>query len=342
MTPSKRRHILHIDMDAFFAAVEQLDRPELRGKPVLVGGSPDGRGVVSTASYEARPYGCGSAMPMAAALRRCPHAIVVRPRMTRYAEVSAAVFEILERFTPQIEPLSIDEAFLDVTGCIKLFGPPEKIARELKRLVREETGLTASVGVAPNKSLAKLASDLDKPDGLVVVPHDDVRAFLAPLPITRLWGAGKVTVKRFEQLGVHTFADAARLPLGRLREVFGDVGERFELLVRGVDDRPVVTDREAKSISHENTFAADVSDRTHLRSVLLHHMERVAGRLRRHGRTARTVTIKLRTPDFTTVTRRRTLDASTDRTDVLWEAAASLYDEWTKQHTAPLRLIGAG
>jgi DNA polymerase-4 len=339
---SGARHILHVDMDAFFAAIEQLDRPELRGVPVLVGGDPKGRGVVSTASYEARPFGCHSAMPMARAVRLCPQAIVVRPRFERYAEVSRQVFEILEQFTPLVEPLSIDEAFLDVTGSTRLFGPAEQAARELKRRVAEKTQLTASVGVAPNKFLAKLASDLEKPDGLVVVPSDQVQAFLDPLPIGRLWGVGKATLPRLEQLGVKTFADLHRFSEADLRDRFGEAGEHFWRLVRGLDDRDVVPDREAKSISHEITFAVDVDDHEHLRAVLLDQTEHVARRLRRHDRLARTVVLKIRSGDFTTITRRTTLNAPTDETDRFWEAAAGLFETWARRRPPAVRLIGMG
>ncbi|GMU83704.1 MAG: DNA polymerase IV [Planctomycetota bacterium] len=336
------RHILHVDMDAFYAAVEQRDRPELRGRPILVGGSPQGRGVVATASYEARPFGCHSAMPMAAALRLCPQAIVVTPRFERYAAVSRQVFEILESFTPLVEPLSIDEAFLDVTGSIGLFGPPPEIARKLKRRIVDETGLTASVGVAPNKFVAKLASDLQKPDGLVVVSQSGVQAFLDPLPITRLWGVGKATLPRFEALGVRTFGDARRLPEARLRECFGDAGGHFAALVRGVDDRAVVPDRESKGISQEVTFAVDVGDLEQLRAVLLDQLEHVARRLRAERRLARTVKLKLRTPAFVTLSRQATLDGPTDRTDVLWAAAAGLFEVWSRVEPSALRLIGVG
>lgn len=339
---SQLRHILHVDMDAFFASVEQLDQPELRGKPVLVGTRPEERGVVAAASYEARKFGCRSAMPMGAALRLCPAAVVVPPRGKRYAEVSAQVFQILEQFTPLIEPLSIDEAFLDVTGSIRLFGDPKEIAKEVKRRIRAETGLTASVGVAPNKFLAKLASDLDKPDGLVVVPQDGIQAFLDPLPISRLWGVGKATLPRFEELGIHTFADARRLSEAELRDRFGETGGQFYRLVRGIDDREVVPDREAKSISQEVTFPVDVDDHEHLRSVLLGQTDQVARRLRRHGLLARTVTLKIRSGDFKTITRSRSLEAGTDETQTIWVAVADLFGVWSCQQPPSVRLIGVG
>jgi DNA polymerase-4 len=336
------RSILHVDMDGFFAAVEQRDDPALRGKPVLVGGRPEGRGVVATASYEARAFGCHSAMPMARALRLCPQAIVVSPRLDRYLEASRQVFAIFERFTPQIEPLSIDEAFLDVSGSVRLFGTPVAIARQLKQAVFEQTQLTASVGVAPNKFLAKLASDLRKPDGLVLVPPQDVQRFLDPLPVSRMWGAGKATLPRLEAMGALTFADLRRLGESALRSAFGELGERFHRLARGRDDRPVVSDRAAKSISHEVTFAEDIEDAAYLRSVLLHQTEHVAQRLRRHDRLARTVAIKIRYGDFTTLSRQGTLTEPSDETDVLWAAAADLFETWQRRRPRAVRLIGMG
>lgn len=340
-------------MDAFYAAVEQRDNPALRGKPVLIGGI-SGRSVVSTASYEARPFGCRSAMPMGQAMRLCPQAIIVPPRMERYAEVSRQVFAILEQFTPLIEPLSIDEAFLDVTGSTRLFGSPPQIAAEIKRRVRDATQLTASVGVAPSKFVAKLASDLRKPDGLVVVERQDVAAFLAPMPIGRMWGVGAKTLPKIERLGVRTFGDLLAFSQGELIARFGDFGERFYRLVRGLDDRDVVPDRAAISMSHERTFAQDVSDAEVLRATLLDQIEHVAARLRRSGRLARSVVMKLRTPDFETITRRATLDAATDSTDALWTALRALFECWADDpgHAAgalrggravrPVRLIGAG
>jgi DNA polymerase-4 len=334
------RNILHIDMDAFFAAIEQRDNPELRGKPVLVGGSATERGVVSTASYEARKFGCHSAMPMATAIRLCPQAIVVRGRMSRYAEVSQQIFDIFEQFTPNIEPLSIDEAFLDVTGCEKLFGSPVEMAREIKKQIRETTQLTASVGVAWNKFLAKLASDLRKPDGLVVVPKESLEVFLDPLPVSRLWGAGKATLPIFEKLHLRTFGDVRKLPLDEMTRYFGSAGEMFYRFVRGLDDRPVETESETKSIGTETTFPVDVRDFNAIRETLLDQTDHVTRRLRRHELLARTVTVKLRSPEFVTITRSLTLENATDRTDLLWEAAAGLFETWRKGKPFPIRLIG--
>ena len=339
---NSRRHILHVDMDAFYASVEQLDHPEWRGKPLLVGGSPDGRGVVSTASYEARQFGCHSAMPTGQALRLCPDAIVVHPRMARYVQVSRQVAAILERYTPLIEPLSIDEAFLDVGGSLRLFGAATDIARRIQGDILDELHLTASIGVAPNKFLAKLASDLDKPAGLTIVDHDRVREFLDPLPVSRLWGVGRATLPRLEAIGVRTFADLRRVDLADLTQRFGQMGARFHRLARGLDDRPVMSDAAAKSISQEQTFASDIGDADALRAILLEQTEHVARRLRRAGRTARAVAIKLRHADFRTLSRRTTLESASDRTDVLWRAAGGLFDRWAQTGLRPLRLIGMG
>src|SRR2546421_3265291 len=247
------RSILHIDMDAFFAAIEQLDDPSLRGKPILVG-SDDLRGVVTTASYEARPFGCHSAQPMSVAKRLCPQAIVVPTRFERYREVSERMFEVLESFTPVVQPLSIDEAFLDVSGSERLHGPGVEIARKLKRRVREELCLTASVGVAPNKFLAKLASDLEKPDGLTVINQDDVDRVLPPLAVTKIWGIGPKTAKRLEGMCIRTIGDLRRGREATLRRLLGDDAERCRRLGHGLDDRDVVTDDQAKQISQEQTF----------------------------------------------------------------------------------------
>jgi DNA polymerase-4 len=342
MIEQAQRYILHIDMDAFFAAIEQRDHPELRGKPVLVGGSPTERGVVSTASYEARKYGCHSAMPMSTAVRLCPQAIVLPGSMRRYSQVSRQIFEIMERFTPLVEPVSVDEAFLDITGCEALFGSPVEIAKKIKNVIREEIQLTASVGLAPNKFLAKLASDLQKPNGFVVVEPDRIQEFLDPLPVSRLWGAGKATLPKFEKLHLYTFADVRKLPLSEMQRHFGSMGEMFYQFVRGIDDRPVCIESETKSISSENTFPVDVEDLNHLRAVLLEQTDHITGRLRRHLLLAKTVTIKLRRPDFGTITRSATLNAHTDRTDELWKAISSLFQKWADNQPFPVRLIGAG
>ncbi len=336
------RAILHVDMDAFYASVEQRDHPELRGEPVLVGGSPDGRGVVCAASYEARPFGCRSAMPTAVALRLCPNAIVLPVRMSRYREVSRQVFAIFDEFSPLVEPLSVDEAFLDLTGTEALFGPPSETARKLKERVREVTGLNASVGVAPNKFLAKLASDLEKPDGLVVIEPGREQEVLDPLPVESLWGVGAATLRRFERLGVKRVEQVRQVPLEVLTRNFGSSGEHFYRLARGMDERPVQPDRGAKSISHEITFSRDIDNPDALRDVVRHQIEDVAYRLRAHDLYARTVQLKLRYPDFTTLTRAQTLPEATHQTQALMKASLSLLDAWWEESPHPLRLLGTG
>jgi len=330
------RTILHLDMDAFFAAVEQRDRPELRGKPLLIGH--DGaRGVVATASYEARPFGCHSAQPMVVAKRLCPQAIIVPVRMERYAKVSDQMFSILDEFSPVIEPLSIDEAFLDMTGTERALGRPQDVARKLKDRIKSDLKLTASVGLAPNKYLAKLASDMDKPDGLVIIDPDDIERILPPLPVTKLWGVGKATAARLEPLGIRTIADIRRKPLVWMEKHFGSDAQRYFDLARGIDDRPVIPDQEAKSIGHEQTFEVDVADANEIRRVLLDQVEQVARRLRRLEFHARGVTVKIRFGKFATISRSLTLGNPTNATIELWQAARGLFDKWPFQ---PVRLIG--
>lgn len=334
------RTILHVDMDAFFASVEQRDDPSLRGKPVLVGGSRT-RGVVSTASYEARVFGCRSAMPMSQALRLCPQAIVVRGGYEKYKEASQLAFNIFERFTPLVQTVSIDEAFLDVTGSARLFGDGPTIAREIRRLVNVETrGLTCSVGVAPNKFLAKLASDLNKPDGLTIVTRENLEATLKPLSVGRIWGVGPRTVAKLEGLNIRTIGDLRQMDEPFFDRIFGEWGERVFGLIRGIDDREVAPDRTAKSIGQEQTFHENISDADHLRDILLEQVEEVAMRLRRKGRLAQTVTLKIRYGEWRTITRSRTLDAPTDVTQVLWDAARAIFDAWAKTSLGPLRLLG--
>ena len=330
------RSILHLDMDAFFAAVEQRDHPELRGKPILIGH--DGpRGVVATASYEARPFGCHSAQPMAVAKRLCPNAIVVPVRGERYSEVSHQMFAILDEFSPVVEPLSIDEAFLDLTGTERVLGTAEQVANRLRDRIRADLQLTASVGLAPNKYLAKLASDMNKPDGLKIIRPEDIDSILPPLPITRLWGIGKATAARLQPLGIKTIGDLRQKPLDWLKRHFGSEAERYFNLARGIDDRPVCPDREAKSIGHEQTFEVDVADPVEVRRVLLDQVEQVAGRLRKHGLQARGISLKIRFGNFQTISRSTTLENPTDVTAEIWAAARDLFDGWRFQ---PVRLIG--
>jgi DNA polymerase IV len=341
--PVRPRSILHVDLDAFFAAVEARENEALRGQPVVVGADPKGgrgRGVVCAASYEARVFGIRSAMPISQAYRRCPSAFFLRPRMRLYAEVSKRFMDILARYTDLVEPLSIDEAFLDVTGSRALFGDGEQIARRIKAEVAAEERITASIGVAPNKFLAKIASDLDKPDGLVVVPAGGVEAFLAELPVERLWGAGPKAQERFRSLGVRSVGEVAQLPLARLRHAFGEsLGEHFHRLACGFDEREVVPEHERKSVGRETTFATDVDDRGTVERTLLDLSDQVSGRLRRNGLAGQTVTVKLRTADFVTVTRRATLPLPVDTTEAIWPVARRLLRraDVTEQ---PIRLIG--
>ncbi len=334
--------ILHVDMDAFYASVEELDDPGLVGQPVVVGGTPDGRGVVAAANYAARRYGIHSAMPAARARRLCPHAVFIRSRMDRYVEVSRELRDIFARYTPLLEPLSLDEAFLDVTSSLRLFGDGQAIARRIKEEIRDELGLVASVGVAPNKFLAKLASDLDKPDGLVVVPTDAIEAFLEPLPVSRLWGVGKVSNRDLAEMGVYTIGDLRRLPEELLVSRFAKSAAHWARLARGIDDRRVVPDRDAKSISHETTFATDIGDAEVLRSWLLELTEQVATRLRRQGLRGKTVFIKVRYADFHTVTRSESLDAPSNVTRELYVTAARLLQAQLARSPRPVRLLGMG
>ena len=316
--------IIHVDMDAFYASVEQRDRPELEGKPIIVGGSPDQRGVVAAANYAVRQFGVHSAMPSSTARRLCPHAIFLPAQLDYYAQISDQIREIFHRFTPLVEPLSLDEAFLDVSGSERLFGTAESVGRQIKESIRSELNLVASVGIAPNKFLAKIASDLEKPDGFVQVDPRGVQAFLDPLPVGRLWGVGRQTSKVFQRLGVHTIGQLRALPLSVLTSHFGSHGEHLSKLAHAIDNRPVVPDREAKSISNETTFATDLDDQESLRAWLLELTEQVARRLRRHALRGRTVEIKVRFADFQTITRSRKLPEPTNSTQALWEQANTL------------------
>ncbi len=313
------RAILHLDLDAFYASVEQLDNPSLRGKPVIVGG-PSKRGVVCAASYEARRFGVRSAMPTAHAQRLCPEGVFLVPRFDRYGQLSEQVFGLYRRYTPLVEPLSLDEAFLDVTESRALHGTGREIAAAIKRAVKGETGLTVSAGVAECKMAAKIASDLGKPDGLVEVPQGKVAEFLAPLPVGRLWGVGKVTEAALRKLGIGSVGELARFPEAVLAERFGSHGRQMRELALGNDPRPVVPDEESKSIGAEDTFEEDLAGEEALLPHLLGQSGRVARRLRAAGKRGRTVTLKLKYADFTLVTRRCTLAAPTDDASVIFEA----------------------
>jgi len=317
--------ILHLDMDAFFASVELLARPELRGLPVIVGHR-GARSVVTAATYEARRFGVNSAMPMAVALRRCPQAVVLEPHYERYQEASAAVMGILGDITPLVEPLSIDEAFLDVRGAIGLFGPPYAIGVAVRERIRQETGLVASVGVAASKFVAKLASSRAKPDGLLVVPAAETLTFLHPQPITALWGVGAWSAERLERLGLRTIGDVADAPLTALERALGPASARhLHELAHGRDPRAVTPDRQEKTIGHEVTFERDLADPAAIDRELLRLAERVAERLRRGGWVARTISVKLRFGDFETITRAQTLPEPTDVAQRVADEARALY-----------------
>jgi DNA polymerase IV len=331
------KSIVHIDMDAFYASVEQRDRPELRGKPVIVGGHAQ-RGVVLAASYEARPFGVRSAMPMAQALKLAPHAIVVPPKMGAYAEASDAVFAIFERYTPLIEPLSLDEAFLDVTASQSLFGSATDIARAIRRAVASELSLPASAGIASVKFLAKIASDLAKPNGQREVPPGQEQAFLAPLPISRLWGVGVKTEAILKSLGLHTIGDVASQDPTWLTDRLGPQGTFFYELSRGIDPRVVVPDRAAKSIGAEDTFDQDLDSAAALAPHIHEQALRVGRRLRRSKMKTRVVQLKLKLHDFTVLTRRTTLETPTDDGQTLYRAALELLER--SGITRPVRLTG--
>ena len=337
------RVFLHVDMDAFFASVEQHDNPELRGKPVIVGSPADQRGVVAAASYEARTFGIHSAMPSGEAARLCPHAVFVRPNMKRYKQVSSQIFEIFERFTPLVEPLSVDEAFLDVTGSERLFGSGVEIGEKIRQVILEELGLTASVGVAPNKFLAKLASDMDKPDGLTLVPfsREAIIAFLAPLSVDRIWGVGAVTQKRLDEKGIRTIADLQSADLVSLVSIVGEHSAgHLQRLARGEDAREIVTEQLEKSISKENTFPKDVIDAEVLERVLLTLIDEVSETLRRKERYAGVLRLKLRWQGFKTITRQRQLRPPCCDAFSLRRAALALFK--TESISQPVRLIGIG
>jgi len=331
-----------VDMDAFYASVECLDDPSLQGKPVIVGGLGP-RGVVATASYEARVFGVHSALPMSRAKRLCPQANFIRPRMSRYREKSAEVFSVFQDFTPLVEGLSLDEAFLDVTGSLRLFGSHLEIGQQIKDRIREQTGLTASVGLAHNKFLAKLGSDVRKPNGLVFVDPEKVHAFLDPMPISRLWGIGKKTAPRLRALGILTIGQLRRSDVSIIDPVLGSRSEHFLRLCRGEDDREVTPHRPDKSISHEVTFDENISERSLLLAELQRQSEDVARQLRDQGLMASTVVVKIRDPGFKTVTRSRSMRACSNSTRTLYRMARALFERWRESNrTTPVRLLGMG
>jgi len=337
---STRRAVLHVDMDAFYASVEQRDNPEIAGKPVIVGGI-NGRGVVAAASYEVREFGVRSAMPMSTALRLCPHAICIRPRMARYKEVSEQVFAIFYQVTPLVQGLSLDEAFLDVTQSVALMGDAVSIAKRIKDQIRSATGLTASVGVAPNKLVAKIASDLKKPDGLTVVTPETVHQVLDPLSIRRLPGLGRKSGEKVEARGIHTFLQLRTAPDPILRPLFGRYTQAIRDRAAGLDDRPVHPDREEKSVSAEDTFERDLGSPGMLRAQLSSLADRACERLRKKHLQARCIGIKIRRADFTTFTRRRVVAPPTHDGRTIATIANELLARWlTENPGEKLRLLG--
>ena len=335
------RHILHADFDAFYTSVEQRDNPKFRGKPVVVGGSPEGRGVVASASYEARRFGIRSAMPMRTALQRCPQAIRVQPRFDRYQQVSGQVMDIFHKITPLVEPLSLDEAFLDVTESVTLGRPPGSVAADLRQRVWTELGLTISVGVATSKSVAKIASDVNKPDGLTIVPPGSERGFLAPLGVDKLWGVGPKTAARLAEEGVHTIGDLASKPETWWAGNFGSTGPHLRRLALGEDDREVVVQRERKSVSAETTLAQDTSEPEVLFGLIDQLSQRVARHLAGSDLRGRTVKVKLRLADFTTFTRQSTLAEPVESPDAIARAAGELLRR-ELQPDRLFRLVGVG
>lgn len=331
--------ILHVDMDAFFAAVEQRDQPELKGKPVIIGGDPHSRGVVSTCSYEARKYGVRSAMPLREAYSRCPHGIFLPGNHSKYEQVSREIRKVLYQYTPLVEPLSTDEAFLDVHGCERLFGNAVEIGLKIKDAIQKEINLTASVGVAPNKFLAKLGSDLEKPDGFVVITKERIQEVLWPLPITRLWGVGEKTAEFLIAKGIKTIGMLARLDPEILQSNLGKMGPELYRLAHGIDNRQVETGHEAKSIGNETTFSQDTGDLEFVETTFLELAEQVGRRLRKSNVTGRTINIKLRYSNFKTITRAKTLTRATNSTQTIYEVALELFHS-TDLYNKMFRLVG--
>ena len=342
MPGSILRKILHVDMDAFYASVEQRDDPSLRGKPLVVGGGSN-RGVVAAASYESRKYGIHSAMPMREALRRCPDLLRVPPRMAHYKSVSDEIFAIFRDFTPLVEGLSLDEAFLDVTDSVALFGSEVDIARAIKERVLDRTALTASVGVAANKLVAKIASDLDKPDGLVIVSAEDARSILDPLPVRVIPGIGRKTLAKLGKKGIETVADLRLAPDRDIEPIFGRFAQKTRDRASGIDSRPVEPSRADKSISAEETFDRDLTETDEMDKRLLALTERTAGRIRAKDLVAGTVQVKIRQSDFTTYTRQRVLRPPGNSTDQIYQMARVLLHQWLSEHPgAEIRLLGVG
>jgi len=339
---SAPRAILHVDMDAFYASVEQRDRPELRGQPLIVGGTSN-RGVVAAASYEVRKFGVRSAMPIREALRRCPHAICVKPRMAVYREVSHQVFAVFHEYTPVVEGLSLDEAFLDVTASLALKGDAVTIARNIKQRIRATTQLAASVGVAPNKLVAKIASELEKPDGLTVINHDNMHAILDPLSVRRLPGLGRKLGERVEAAGIATFGQLRVAPDAVMWPIFGRDSQRMRERASGIDERPVMSEWDEKSISAEETFFTDLADHGRMQAEVLRLADRAGTRMRAQNLAAGCVAVKIRRADFTTFTRQKRFEPSTTDSRTIAKIAAELLEAWlVEQPRAKVRLLGVG
>lgn len=337
-----QRVILHIDMDAFFAAIEELDNPAIRGKPVVVGADPKGgrgRGVVSTCNYEARKYGIHSAMPISQAYKRCPFAEYVPPRGRRYAEFSKKIFKIFYDFTPKVEPVSVDEAFLDVSGCTRLLGSHRKIAVDIKKRIFDELKLTASVGIAPNKFIAKIASDLEKPDGLVEVRPDGIRQFLWPLPISKMWGVGQKSEKQLNLMGIKTIGDLAKMPQSVAVKKLGKAGVHFWSLANGLDERNVEPYTAAKSVSLENTFGEDVGDEQKIHETIKALSDNVSRILRKKNYKGKTVTLKIRLEDFSTFTRAHSFNEFIDSSKIISQTCLNLFSEFNCEGKK-IRLLG--
>ncbi|AHF06802.1 DNA polymerase IV [Desulfitobacterium metallireducens] len=332
------RQIIHVDMDAFYASVEQRDDPSLQGRPVVVGGKPDRRGVVSAASYEARQAGIHSAMPLTEAYRRCPKAVFLPVNGKKYWQVSQEIRDVFLTYTPLVEPISIDEAFLDVTDSIRLFGSASEIAREIKERIKNEINLIASIGVASNKFLAKISSDLEKPNGFVVVNPDRVQEFLDPLSVERIWGVGDKMAERLHGLNIHTICELRQIEQDYLTHIFGTWGNQIYALARGIDDRPVVSEKEAKSIGRETTFDDDLADREVLGTILLELACDIAQSLRKEQMKGKTVTLKVRYSDFRTISRSHTLNKATNLEDIIYQEACQLLQEVSLKQA--IRLIG--
>ena len=338
-SPIWQKCVLHADMDAFFASVEQLDDPTLKGVPVLVGGE-GGRGVVAAASYEARKFGCHSAMPMAMALAKCPHAAVRAPRFDRYSKISLRFMNILRDQSPLVEPISVDEAFVDVSGSQLLLGSGPTIAMAIRARVYEELKLTVSVGVATSKFVAKIASDLRKPNGLTIISAEQTRGILAPLAISKMWGVGPKTLPKFINTGIHTFGDLQNLSEDQARARLGESGAQWRQFALGIDEREVITEHDAKSVGQEETFERNIGDMNVLRSILQEQCDRVALRLRACDGLAKCVTLKVRLANFDTFSRQKKLNPFTDTTKTIWQAADGLLAAWRRESALPLRLIG--